>query len=135
MNTPRVRVSAIVINNDQILLIHRKKDGKEYWVFPGGGVEADETVQQAAAREVLEETSLIVTGFGESFDFENMGGIHPAIFCTVNFAQPSLGNGNEINTPDDWYNPEWVDIKLALSFTNLFPEAVVEHLRSKYEYK
>ena len=27
-------------------LIHRKKNGEEYWLFPGGGVEDTETVEE-----------------------------------------------------------------------------------------
>ena len=37
------RVSAIIINDGKILLIHRFRDGKEYWVLPGGGVEQSES--------------------------------------------------------------------------------------------
>ena len=53
-------MSAIIVNDSKVLLMHRKKEGREYWVFPGGGVEKDETSEQAAKREVLEETSLKV---------------------------------------------------------------------------
>ena len=55
-----VRVSAIIIKNNEILLMHRKKNGEEYWVFPGGGVEDTEKAEQAIIREVTEETNLTV---------------------------------------------------------------------------
>ncbi|WP_407504959.1 NUDIX domain-containing protein, partial [Vibrio parahaemolyticus] len=34
------RVSALILNrkNAEILLIKRFKEGRNYWVFPGGGV-------------------------------------------------------------------------------------------------
>ena len=34
------RVTGVVFNdgNEKLLLIHRLKNGDEYWVFPGGGV-------------------------------------------------------------------------------------------------
>jgi mutator protein MutT len=52
----------IVCHRSQVLLIERKQrevgsDGKPIiWAFPGGKVEKDESAEQAAVREVLEET-------------------------------------------------------------------------------
>ena len=56
----RNRAGAILIEDSKVLLIHRIKGSKEYWVFPGGGIEKDETPQAAIIREMLEETSLVV---------------------------------------------------------------------------
>ncbi len=33
-----MRVAAVIIKDDKILLIRRIKNGQEYYVFPGGGV-------------------------------------------------------------------------------------------------
>lgn len=55
------RASAIIIKKGKVLLMHRRKFGKEYWVFPGGGVEEGETSGDAAIREVKEETDMDVT--------------------------------------------------------------------------
>lgn len=54
----KIRAAAIIIRNNKILLIHRRETGKEYWVFPGGGVKEGETTKDAAARELKEETSI-----------------------------------------------------------------------------
>ena len=48
----RIRAVAIIVNNEKVLLMHRINNGKEYHVFPGGGVENGETVEQAVLREV-----------------------------------------------------------------------------------
>ncbi|MCX6155155.1 MAG: NUDIX hydrolase [Candidatus Kapabacteria bacterium] len=58
-----VRVRAI-IRNDQgqiACLKQRLKDGY-CWVVPGGGVERGETLQEALAREVAEETGMTIQG-------------------------------------------------------------------------
>ena len=42
--------------NDGLVLIKRTRPGREpYWVFPGGGVEDDESPKEAVVREVEEE--------------------------------------------------------------------------------
>lgn len=43
----------------RILLIKRKNDPyKDMWAFPGGFMEIDETAEECAARELLEETGI-----------------------------------------------------------------------------
>ncbi len=56
----RIRALGIVVRGDEVLLIHRNVNNKEYFVFPGGGVEQEETIEQAVAREVYEETGVKV---------------------------------------------------------------------------
>jgi 8-oxo-dGTP diphosphatase len=53
-----IRAVAILIKDSQILLMWRNKEGKEYWTFPGGGVEGDEKYEDAVIRELGEETTV-----------------------------------------------------------------------------
>jgi 8-oxo-dGTP diphosphatase len=58
---PVVGVSAIILDGDKILLEKRKNSpGKGKWSVPGGLVELGERIEQAAIREVKEETGLDV---------------------------------------------------------------------------
>ena len=50
-------VSAIVPDSDGRILLIRRTDNN-YWSIPGGGVEPGESVSQATAREVMEETGI-----------------------------------------------------------------------------
>jgi len=52
-----IRAVGIVIKKDKVLLMWRKNEGKEYYTFPGGGVEEKESVEDAVVRELKEETS------------------------------------------------------------------------------
>jgi len=47
----------IVVRNDDRVLVLRRKDG--FWEFPGGGVDWGEDPEQAAKRELREETKII----------------------------------------------------------------------------
>ena len=54
-------MGAVVIHEARVLLIKRGKEPlRGRWVVPGGTVELGETLQAALAREVLEETGLVV---------------------------------------------------------------------------
>lgn len=54
------RVRAIIIQDQKILLIKRKKDNLVYWVLPGGQVENGEINEFALRRECQEELGVQV---------------------------------------------------------------------------
>lgn len=55
-----IRVTGILIENDEILLVQQKVSDKRNWSLPGGRVEQGETLQQGLIREMKEETGLDV---------------------------------------------------------------------------
>lgn len=60
----RLSAGALVEQDGRLLLVrHRKPGAYDFWVAPGGGVQGDETLEQAACREAREETGVdIVPG-------------------------------------------------------------------------
>ena len=56
---PKVAVAVFIEQNEQVLLIQRGLEpGKGKWALPAGFVDYDETPEDAAIRETLEETRL-----------------------------------------------------------------------------
>ena len=112
----RIRAVGIIVNNGKVLLMHRVKHDKEYYVFPGGGVEEGETVEQALLREVNEETSLEVKI--EKLLYHHIYNSNTEQFfylCSYISGEPKLGDGNESRTmaqsTANFYNPVWCEIK------------------------
>ena len=68
---PVIAVGAVVIKDGKVLLVKRgKAPSKGLWAIPGGRVELGETLQQAAEREILEETGLTIKAKEPVFVFD-----------------------------------------------------------------
>ncbi len=70
-NVPRVAVGAIVVKDGQVLLVRRGQPPSEgLWAVPGGRVELGETLQEAAEREIMEETGLTIRAGRPVYTFD-----------------------------------------------------------------
>jgi ADP-ribose pyrophosphatase YjhB (NUDIX family) len=59
--TPLIGVGAVVVQTGRVLLVRRGREPlKGQWSLPGGLLEVGESLTAGVAREVLEETGLIV---------------------------------------------------------------------------
>jgi 8-oxo-dGTP pyrophosphatase MutT (NUDIX family) len=118
------RASAIIISKRHILLIHRVRARRDFYVFPGGNIEEGETPEQACVREVLEETGLQVSWMAPAFEFVDSGRLAHYFFIQTHPGTMTLG-GPEMQkqAPDNRYLLEWVLLERLGSY-HLQPSAV-----------
>ena len=55
-----IRPATITIKQNKVLLVKSKYGGEEFYLFPGGGLESGETLEEGAIRETFEETGIKV---------------------------------------------------------------------------
>jgi mutator protein MutT len=112
-----IRAVAIIIKDREILLMHRINNGKEYFVFPGGGVEKGETIEDAVLREIKEEACLEVKIdrllYQHVYDDDSEQFFY---LCNYISGEAKLGKGNEAEEMKkdkrNYYNPLWIKLSL-----------------------
>lgn len=57
---PHVTVATIIERDNRFLMVYEEADGKKVYNQPAGHLDPDETLQEAAIRETLEETGWTV---------------------------------------------------------------------------
>jgi len=112
-------VRGILIHDEKILLMFRRKMGKEYYTLPGGSVGINESHEEALKREMKEETNTeIKIGEHVYTDQEEIGGHgffynHYAYICELT-SDPSdiriVGEEKEYDQEDNHYEPRWVEL-------------------------
>lgn len=121
-----MRAGVILYNpqTKQILLIHRWKNGEEYFVIPGGRAESGETAVQAAQREIQEELgwSLSEKQLQPAFTFKNCLRLEIYFHATIGHTSAPMIQGEEAlrSHAQNIYQPEWLDIE-AIRNLNLRP--------------
>lgn len=133
-----VRVAVIVIKDDKILLIHRFKDGRDFWVIPGGSVEKGESLEEAGKREIEEETGLEVTLSEKIWEYENDyygDGIRKEYYflaSKISDGKPEM-LGEELlrMSEENKFDPEWVALD-KIKDINLVPEVIKGKIIEKF---
>jgi len=131
---PSVTVDAVVFriqkNNKEVLLIQRGRPPyKGSWALPGGFMDMDETLEEAIARELKEETNLSgielqqLKAFSAP-DRDPRGRTISVVFWGI------MKNARKIKAGDDAQNAKWFDLKdlpeLAFDHQEVIKTAVSE---------
>jgi 8-oxo-dGTP pyrophosphatase MutT (NUDIX family) len=108
----RPSVSAVIFDRRRRLLLQQRSDGGQ-WGLPGGSVEIGESLAAAVAREVLEETGLIVVPrrlVGVYSDPALQVVRYPNGNCWhyVNVCFECMVRGGELTTCDETLALDWV---------------------------
>jgi ADP-ribose pyrophosphatase len=121
---PKPAVGAVVFHREKVLLVKRTNPPqKDLWAIPGGSVRLGETLQQAAEREIREETGLTVKA-GEpihTFDIIDRSPDGTILFHYVIVDLRADYISGKIKASDDaadaaWFSPEDIK-KLKISST------------------
>ncbi len=129
----RLRVTLIIVQNDEILLIDRQRNGRSYYVIPGGGVEPGESLAQAARREAQEELSLdVALGpllYTRAWDDGRFQQMEYAFLVNNYDGQPTLDDPEMLDkqTPDNIYSLQWMSLP-ALNGRPCYPGPVEPHV-------
>ncbi len=109
----RIAVRAVLVEDGRLLLVNAWKGRTHLWCAPGGGVEPHQSLPDNLAREVREETGLVIEVGAPCLvnEFHDPGGTFHQVDiyfrATVEAGSPR---------PDEWTDPEgvvsqrrWVD--------------------------
>lgn len=121
---PTVGVAVIVIEAGQ-LLIGRRRDGG--WCIPCGHVEWDESIEEAAMREMLEETGLQVKLDGV---FAAQSNFHAPNLQTVGIWYRGRRLGGSLQAGADLLEVTFVDLQTLPELKFPTDAEVVRRLRS-----
>jgi len=104
----RHRATLYFICDEKLLLIHRYREGREYFTTIGGGVEEGETAVSAAIREGKEETGLDFE-LGEPLWERPFGDQYEHAFLVTTFSgTPTLGGPEMLKqSENNRYILEW----------------------------
>lgn len=105
--SPVVAVAAIVYDPEgRVLLVERgRPPGEGQWTVPGGRLEATETLAQGVAREVHEETGLVVEVGALACVIERIGDDHH--FVILDYVARVIGG--QLAAGSDARAASWVD--------------------------
>lgn len=130
----RVSSRCVLIENDKVLLIYREKNGKVYYVFPGGGVEAGETNEECLIRECREELGIKINIIKQLYEVKGKDFLQH--FFLIQRVSGEIGTGDvheyDVNRIGGLQRPIFININ-ELEELDVVSRAIVEQLLSDYK--
>lgn len=111
---------AVLIKDNQVLLMFRNNFGRVYFAIPGGKQDEGESLEDTVIRELKEETSIdceVIELIASEVNKKNDRNHH--LFAVKYLSgKPKLGDNVELQAmtknPNNFYKPMWVNIDSAL---------------------
>lgn len=105
----------VLLDGDDVCLIERRRAGMLYYLFPGGGVEAGETPEQAAIREAHEELGVHVELERLIAELTFRGDKQYFYLARITGGQFGTGTGEEYQSTADSVNGTYLPLWLPLA--------------------
>lgn len=120
----RIRVAALILDGENVLLVSTKRGRAGYAVPPGGGHEPPETLAEGVVREIREETGLAIE-CGPLAGYREL--LRPGSFeVELYFRARLLSNPDSVaGVSEENRTVRWVALE-ALPGTPHFPERLAE---------
>lgn len=129
----RIGARAVIFNGDKVYLMYRRKNGKEYYVLPGGGVENNETLEETVKRELKEEFSVDIKVIGYLGINEFNTSINHFFYCEIVSGTPVLGGEEkEQNNENNYYEIRKVDVNDIDKYEIYAKEMITKALNKEY---
>ena len=124
MNEKRIRVRAIIVKDEKLVLMYREKQDRIFYTFPGGGMEQNETEEECVKREVFEEFGIIVEPLKKVYTYENQNSIEHFYVAKWVSGEFGSGTGEEFqdNRNNGLYIPKLIDIAKIPTLPLMPPE-------------
>ena len=126
------RYRAIIIKDGKLAVMERHKQGRHYFVFPGGGREGNETPEECCEREVLEEFGIVVKAKKMIYFMEQVGTYQGFFVCEWISGSIHKTDAVEYTSykPEIYgtYNPIQININELKKYPTFYPKEIVEQL-------
>lgn len=128
----RIRVAGLIEMENGYALMHRmnvkptpnsNQPYGDYYVFPGGGLEGKETLEEGVAREVLEEFGIVVE-VEKKLYFRQIGDELDEYLFLCKYVSGIFGTGTG---PEFSGNPKYVD--RGLYIPTIVPKTEIKNIR------
>lgn len=108
----RISARAIIVENEKIFLMFRRKNGISFYAFPGGKKEEGESLEECVVRELKEELGILVKPRKLVYEYNSPSSKQYFFLCDYVDGIFGTGTGEEFdkNPETNYYEPRQVYI-------------------------
>lgn len=124
MKEKRIRVRAIILQDEKLVSMYREKEGRIFYTFPGGGLEGNESEEECVVREVIEEFGMVVEPIKKLYTYDREGSVEHFYLCKHISGEFGSGQGEEFqeNRNNGVYKPTMIEISNIPNLPLMPPE-------------